>query len=773
MSASPAGVWTFSTHLGAHAWSYVRGTAGAAAGETDAEALAAEATRNFRRLPNPNVRDEPLRRQMRAENAAAAAAGAAADAPAAPLREPASARTVSADAAPALRAAAENLAALQCTDGHWAGDYAGPMFLMTGMLIACRLSGREFGVAERAAMRAYLRNVQSASDGGWGLHIESRSTMFGTVLNYIALRLLGCPADDPDAARARAWIRDRGGAVSCPSWGKFWMCILGVYDYRGVNPVNPDLWLLPAWCPISPGQMWCHSRMVYLPMGYCYANRVAGPVDDLVLALRSELFVSDYDTVDWTAARDDVYQADIYHPPSRVLRFLNAGLRAWETYLCPRWLRRRAIDEVWLQIQREDSWTNYASIGPVNKMFNMVVHWHMGNTAGVEAHWRQLPAYLWVAEDGMKMSGQVGSQCWDTSFTVCALVESGIVGAAHPAAASDGGDGGNGDGEGDGDGDGDGDNGGDRGGAPPSHTAPRAAPAASAALERTMRRAAKFIDAMQMQADMPDRARYYRSATKGAWPFTIGSHGWAISDCTAEGFAAAMHLRTLPCVREDADAARAIVPLERLKWTVDLLLTEQNRSGGWSSYERQRGGDWWEVLNPSEVFGKIMTDYQYVECTASSVISLRHFQHASRYRSAEIDAACARAARFIDAQQRDDGSFYGSWAVCFTYAAWFAIRGLVACGRDPRTCPTIRRACEFLLTRQREDGGWGEAFASCEVREYVEAPTSQCVNTAWAAAALMTARWADTSCVERAIGFLIREQDAEGGWHQDVISGGA
>ena len=29
------------------------------------------------------------------------------------------------------------------------------------------------------------------TDGGWGLHIEGQSTMFGSVLNYVTLRLLG------------------------------------------------------------------------------------------------------------------------------------------------------------------------------------------------------------------------------------------------------------------------------------------------------------------------------------------------------------------------------------------------------------------------------------------------------------------------------------------------------------------------------------------------------------------------------------------------------
>ena len=35
----------------------------------------------------------------------------------------------------------------------------------------------------------------------------------------------------------------------------------------------------------------------------------------------------------------------------------------------------------------------------------------------------RIPDYLWVAEDGMKMQGYNGSQCWDTSFAVQAISE--------------------------------------------------------------------------------------------------------------------------------------------------------------------------------------------------------------------------------------------------------------------------------------------------------------------------------------------------------------
>lgn len=49
---------------------------------------------------------------------------------------------------------------LQCDDGHWAGDYAGPMFLMPGLIIAFHVTGAPLGGARTAGMEAYLRNHQ-------------------------------------------------------------------------------------------------------------------------------------------------------------------------------------------------------------------------------------------------------------------------------------------------------------------------------------------------------------------------------------------------------------------------------------------------------------------------------------------------------------------------------------------------------------------------------------------------------------------------------------
>lgn len=53
----------------------------------------------------------------------------------------------------------------------------------------------------------------------------------------------------------------------------------------------------------------------------------------------------------------------------------------------------------------------------------------------------------------------------------------------------------------------------------------------------------------------------------------------------------------------------------------------------------------------------------------------------------------------------------------------------------------VRKACDFLIKKQRFDGGWGESYRSCEVGEWVEHEQTQVVNTAWALMTLMAAKY--------------------------------
>lgn len=67
--------------------------------------------------------------------------------------------------------------------------------------------------------------VKQNEDGGWGIHIEGHSSVFGSVLSYVTLRLLGEDVENEAVVRGRKWILDHGGAVGIPSWGKFWLTV--------------------------------------------------------------------------------------------------------------------------------------------------------------------------------------------------------------------------------------------------------------------------------------------------------------------------------------------------------------------------------------------------------------------------------------------------------------------------------------------------------------------------------------------------------------------
>ncbi|KAL6124891.1 hypothetical protein ACLB2K_077399 [Fragaria x ananassa] len=111
------------------------------------------------------------------------------------------------------------------------------------------------------------------------------------------------------------------------------------------------------------------------------------------------------------------------------------------------------------------------------------------------------------------------------------------------------------------------------------------------------------------------------------------------------------------------------------------------------------------------------------------------------HRREEIENCIVRAAEFIEKIQATDGSWYGSWGVCFTYAGWFGIKGLIAAGRTYEDCSSISKACDFLLSKELASGGWGESYLSCQNKEYSNLKDNRphIVNTAWAMLALLGA----------------------------------
>lgn len=608
---------------------------------------------------------------------------------------------------------------LQKPEGNWPSDYGGPMFLLPGLIIVSYVTDTPLPVVQQRLIARYMLNHQN-EDGGWGLHIEGHSTLFGTVLQYVSLRILGEKADAEPLVKARNWIHQQGGATGVPPWGKFYLSLLGVYDWEGNDSLFPEMWILPRSLPFHPSKYWCHARMVALGMTYCAGHRITKPENELIHELREELYTIPYDVIEWEHARKECCAIDQYQPLSGLYHLFSSIANTYENFPVHS-LRKKALDFLGEYIDAEDIQTRFVNIGPVNQVINSLAVWHKHgkDSAQFKKHVERWQDYLWVAEDGMKMNGYNGSQLWDVAFASQALLESGMV-SEFPEMA---------------------------------------------------KRSYSFIDGNQIQQNHFEYKKFFREPSIGGWPFSTVDHGWPVTDCTAEGMKSAIQLG-----RTDVLKTSKTIGLERLRPTVDLLFRLQNKNGGWASYEGTRGPFWLEKLNPSRIFSEIMVEYAYVECTSATMQGLKVFsKQYPEYRKKEIETRIGRGKQFILNEQRENGSWYGSWGVCFTYGTWFGIDGLIVAGEADYSLgnpsDAIRKACEFLVSKQRNDGSWGESYRSCVEMEYVEHEDGQIINTAWALLGLLSANYPDQKVIENGLRFLMSRQDAFGDWPQEGISG--
>jgi lanosterol synthase len=618
----------------------------------------------------------------------------------------------------ALARALGHLVSLQRADGCWEGEVVWNPMLLAQHVIAHRVVGSP--PPDEAARARILRHFERTvtPEGGWGMHPDAGPYVFFTALAYVALRLLGVGPDEPLAARARAFLRSaEGGVPAIPSWGKFWLSMLGLYGYEGVNPIPPEIFLLPAWLPVHPDRYYCHTRYIYLAIATLYGQRFRADLGPITAELRRELYVDPYESIDFAAHRHEIAPSDLHVRPGLELRVAYDALHALEQ-VAPAPLRRRALDHCYDRLVYELRQTRYQCISPVNGILNALALFARDPRdpevalalGGVEA-WR------WEDEaEGTRFAG-ARSNAWDTAFALRAALEA--PAARRPVAA--------------------------------------------------IRRAYAWLRETQMVEELPFRERQRRDAIAGGWCFSDGQHRWPVSDCTAEALSAIFLAHEVPGLIPVADR----IPEHRLHQAVHFILARQNDDGGFGTYERRRGGAFLEALNPSEMYGSCMTERSYLECTASSIGALARARGAlPTLDQRRLGRAVAAGAALIRGAQREDGAWSGFWGVNYTYGTFHAVEGLLAAGARADD-PAIERAARWIEEHQKADGGWGEHYSGCLDDRYVEHPESQVIMTSWAVLTLLHAGRARArgGAVERGIAFLRAHQRPDGGYPEQAVAG--
>ncbi len=610
------------------------------------------------------------------------------------------------NATPALGNATERLMQLQRADGGWEGEMVWCPMLTAQYALLHHIIGQPLDPERRRRVLLSFERTR-LQEGVWGLHEHSPPNLFVTALVYVAARLSGAGPDDRLILPARRFIQTEG-ILGIPSWGKFWLAILNLYDWNGVNAVLPELWSLPRKIPLHPSNWYCHTRLIYMAMASIHGRRFQVPVTPVIAALREELFPQGFTKVNFSRTRNRLRDADLFARPSVWLRAGHGVARLVERFHSKR-LRARCMDSIRWQIRWELQATSHTSISPVSGILNILSLWlHDSNDPDCWQAFTKLEDWIWDDEDkGVRVTG-ARSASWDTGFALQAL-------ASLPEKSG-----------------------------------------VSGAIERGV----EFLLGEQIATSLDQFHEACRVDPKGGWCFAGGWHGWPVSDCTAEA--------VLGLVAAHGDGVDPSV----LGNAADFMLRTQNPDGGFGSYEARRSPFGLEWMNPAEMFGESMTEHSFVECTASCIAALavcRDRIPEISHRSAVADSI-VRGALWLRRNQTADGSWRGVWGVQYIYGTLFGIRGLVASGVSP-TDPALRTACRWLLTCQREDGGWGEHHSGCLSGRYVPHEQSQVIQTAWALIALLEAGEADWAAISRGAGFLIEAQDADGAWPKQDMAG--
>ncbi|XP_021715978.1 lupeol synthase-like [Chenopodium quinoa] len=180
-------------------------------------------------------------------------------------------------------------------------------------------------------------------------------------------------------------------------------------------------------------------------------------------------------------------------------------------------------------------------------------------------------------------------------------------------------------------------------------------------------------------------------------------------------------------------------------------------------------------FNPTELFDDVLIEREHVECTSSVIQAFTLFKEQyPDHRTKEIEDSISRGIQYIERAQNPDGSWYGFWGICFTYGTWFAVEALLRCNKNYHNSQAVRKACEFILSKQLPNGGWGESYLSSskEVYTNLKGNKSNLVQTSWALLTLIRAgQWeVDPDPVDRGMRLVINSQLENGDFPPQVIA---
>lgn len=598
----------------------------------------------------------------------------------------------------ALYAAADYLFAFQKDDAHWCAELHSDSTNTAQYVFLHQMLGIDLAPRRQDLARWFLGKQHA--DGGYSVAVDYPGNVSITAESYLALKILGLPPEHPAQRRARAFILRHGGLARMRVFTRIFLAMFGLFSWRNTPALPAEFILLPPIQPINIYAMSSWARSTLVPLLIIAHHR---PVFALP---NGKSATNDYLDELWL----DPHDKDVpYLPPLREVlakplswkMFFYAADRLLKAY--EPWhfkpLRRYALERVtqWL-LEHQEPEGDWGGIGPpmLNGAMALPLQGYGLDSAPMRLGLEAIERFVWRDARGAHMQACVSS-VWDTVLGLIGLCDAGMD--------------------------------------------PR---------DPRLARAAQWIADKQILDRRGDWAVYRPKLRPGGWSFEYYNTWYPDVDDTAAVL--------LALLKQDGTKTRHETIHLAIKW----LLGMANRDGGWAAFDADNDK---LFLNETPVADmKALSDPSTADVTGRIIEALGlalqcHTLHGGLPANMRrrMEAACRRGMRFIEADQKSSGAWFGRWGVNYIYGTSHVLCGL---SRLPFPAPAavVDGGVRWLKKVQNRDGGWGENIASYDDPSLAGKGVSTASQTAWALMGLLAHVPPQDPAIAAGVAWLTRTQ---------------